>query len=68
MYNVLEKLRICEALTPKELTIHDQGLVGVLKQLHDDLGIATARRDNNGGGEDHGCWSKLRKMWSNCFQ
>ena len=40
MYNVLEKLRICEALTPKELTIHDQGLVGVLKQLHDDLDAA----------------------------
>jgi len=39
-YNVLEKLRAGEALTPKERTIHDQGLVGVLKQLHDDLDAA----------------------------
>lgn len=37
MYNVLEKLRSGEPLTPKERTIHEQGLVSVLKQIHDDL-------------------------------
>ncbi|MCL4806410.1 MAG: class I SAM-dependent DNA methyltransferase [Thermoanaerobaculia bacterium] len=40
MYNVLEKLRSGEALTAKEKTIHEQGLVSVLKQLHDDLDAA----------------------------
>jgi hypothetical protein len=37
MYNVLEKLRSGETLTAKEKIIHEQGLVSVLKQLHDDL-------------------------------
>lgn len=40
MYNVLEKLRSSEPLTAKEKTIHEQGLVSVLKQLHDDLDAA----------------------------
>ncbi|MBS0437825.1 MAG: class I SAM-dependent DNA methyltransferase, partial [Proteobacteria bacterium] len=40
MYNVLEKLRSGEALTPKERTIHEHGLVSVLRQLHDDLDAA----------------------------
>jgi hypothetical protein len=40
MYNVLEKLRSGEALTVKERGIHEQGLVSVLKQLHDDLDAA----------------------------
>lgn len=40
MYNVLEKLKSGEALTAKEKTIHEQGLVSVLKQLHDDLDAA----------------------------
>ena len=40
MYNVLEKLRSGEALTPKEKLLHDQGLVSLLKQLHDDLDAA----------------------------
>jgi hypothetical protein len=40
MYNVLEKLRSGEALTAKEKTIHEQGLVSVLKQIHDDLDAA----------------------------
>jgi len=40
MYNVLEKLRTGDTLTPKERMIHDQGLVAVLKQLHDDLDAA----------------------------
>jgi hypothetical protein len=37
MYNVLEKLRSGISLTPAERTIHEQGLVSVLRQLHDDL-------------------------------
>jgi hypothetical protein len=40
MYNVLEKLRASEPLNEKEQRIHDQGLVSVLKQLHDDLDAA----------------------------
>jgi hypothetical protein len=40
MYNVLEKLRGVETLTPKERTIHEHGLVSVLRQLHDDLDAA----------------------------
>jgi hypothetical protein len=40
MYNVLAKLRSGEALTDKERVIHEQGLVSVLKQIHDDLDAA----------------------------
>lgn len=40
MYNVLEKLRSGEALSPKERKIHDDGLVSVLRQIHDDLDVA----------------------------
>jgi hypothetical protein len=40
MYNVLEKLRSGEALTAKEMDINKQGLVAVLKQIHDDLDAA----------------------------
>jgi hypothetical protein len=42
MYNVLEKLRSGEALNVKEKTIHEQGLVSVLKQIHDELDAAVA--------------------------
>ena len=37
MYNVLEKLRSGEALSDKEREIHEQGLVTVLRRLHDDI-------------------------------
>lgn len=37
MYNVLEKLRGEEPLTAKERTIHEQGAVSVLRELHDEL-------------------------------
>ena len=37
MYNVLEKLRAGESLTRKEQTVHEEGLVSVLRELHDDL-------------------------------
>jgi hypothetical protein len=40
MYNVLEKLRAGQELTPKERVIHEQGLVSVLKQIHDELDAA----------------------------
>ncbi|MDD2608944.1 MAG: class I SAM-dependent DNA methyltransferase [Giesbergeria sp.] len=40
LYNVLEQLRQGQALTPKEKTIHTQGLVGVLQSLHDELDAA----------------------------
>lgn len=40
IYNVLEKLRAGVTLDAKDKTIHDQGLVSVLKQLHDDLDAA----------------------------
>ncbi|OZC35065.1 SAM-dependent methyltransferase [Marinobacter vinifirmus] len=37
MYNVLEKLRTGQELTDKEKITHHQGLVSVLRELHDDL-------------------------------
>jgi very-short-patch-repair endonuclease len=40
MYNVLEKLRSGEPLSAKERGIHEQGLVSVLRQLHDELDAA----------------------------
>lgn len=42
MYNVLEKLRTGEELTEKERQAHEQGLVSVLRQLHDELDAAVA--------------------------
>ncbi|MEX2581154.1 MAG: DNA methyltransferase [Verrucomicrobiales bacterium] len=40
IYNVLERLRSGEPLTDKERRIHDDGLVSVLRQIHDDLDAA----------------------------
>ncbi|MCY2989489.1 MAG: class I SAM-dependent DNA methyltransferase, partial [Planctomycetota bacterium] len=40
IYNVLEKLRAGEPLTTTERQIHEQGLVSVLRQIHDDLDAA----------------------------
>ncbi|MDX2093705.1 MAG: type IIL restriction-modification enzyme MmeI [Kofleriaceae bacterium] len=37
MYNVLEKLRAAESLTDKDRAIHEEGLVTVLRELHDEL-------------------------------
>ncbi|MDB6061775.1 MAG: hypothetical protein JWM78_1878 [Verrucomicrobiaceae bacterium] len=37
MYNVLEKIRTGDALNAKEKIIHEQGLVSVLRELHDNL-------------------------------
>lgn len=40
MYNVLEKLRAGTPLSAKEKTIHEHGLVSVLRELHDALDAA----------------------------
>ena len=40
MYNVLAKLRAGEALSEAERRVHEQGLVAVLRQLHDELDAA----------------------------
>ena len=42
IYNVLEKLRAGEALTTKEKAVYEQGLVGVLRDIHDKLDEAVA--------------------------
>jgi hypothetical protein len=43
IYNVLEKLRAEEPLDEKEREIHQDGLVGILREIHDDLDAAVAR-------------------------
>jgi len=40
MYNVLEQLRSGKPLTTQEKVIHEQGLVAILRQLHDELDAA----------------------------
>jgi SAM-dependent methyltransferase len=42
IYNVLEKLRAGDTLTAKDKTVHEQGLVSVLAELHDELDAAVA--------------------------
>lgn len=42
MYNVMEKLRLGEKLSAKEQQIHEQGLVSILLQLHNELDAAIA--------------------------
>ena len=42
LYNVLEKERSGEPLGTDERDIHEKGLVGVLKEIHDDLDAAVA--------------------------
>jgi hypothetical protein len=37
MYNVLEQLRAGEALSAKDQTLHEQGLVSLLREWHDEL-------------------------------
>ena len=37
LYNVLEKLRAGDSLNAKEKTLHDQGLVTLLRQIHDEM-------------------------------
>jgi len=40
LYNVLDKLRRSEALSPREKVLHEKGLVSVLQSLHDELDAA----------------------------
>ena len=40
LYNVLAKLRRAEPLTAKDKLLHEQGLVGVLHSLHEELDAA----------------------------
>jgi len=42
MYNVLERLRANESLTPKERTVHELAACGVLRDLHDELDALVA--------------------------
>ena len=49
MYNVLEKLRKEEPLTDKDKLIHDQGLVTLLKQLHDEIDLAVVEAYRKSG-------------------
>jgi hypothetical protein len=42
MYNVVEKLRSGEPLTPNERTVHELAACGVLKDLHDELDALVA--------------------------
>ncbi|MEI7903611.1 MAG: type IIL restriction-modification enzyme MmeI, partial [bacterium] len=42
LYNVLETVRANETLTTKQRAIHEQGLITVLRQLHDELDAAVA--------------------------
>lgn len=42
MYNVLEKLRAGETIEGKDKEIYDQGLIGILRDLHDQIDAAVA--------------------------
>ncbi|WP_150526732.1 class I SAM-dependent DNA methyltransferase [Roseibium sediminis] len=42
MYNVLEKLRAGETIEGKDKEIYDQGLIGILKDIHDRIDVAVA--------------------------
>lgn len=42
MYNVVEKLRSGEALTPRERKVHELAACGILRDLHDELDALVA--------------------------
>ena len=42
MYNVLEKLRAGQRIEGKDKEIYDQGLIGILRDLHDQIDTAVA--------------------------
>ena len=42
MYNVLEKLRAGQRIEDKDKEIYDQGLIGILKDIHDQIDAAVA--------------------------
>ena len=41
MYNVLEKLRAGEVIEGKDKQIYDDGLIWILRQIHDEIDAAT---------------------------
>lgn len=43
MYNVLEKLRAGDSIEGKDKEIYDQGLIGLLRDIHDRIDAAVAR-------------------------
>lgn len=43
MYNVLEKLRAGQRIEGKDKEIYDQGLIGILRDLHDQIDTAVAQ-------------------------
>ena len=43
MYNVLEKLRAGERIEGKDREVYDQGLIGILRDLHDQIDAAVAQ-------------------------
>ena len=42
MYNVLEKLRAGEAIEGNDKQIYKDGLIGILRQIHDEIDVSTA--------------------------
>ena len=42
MYNVLEKLRAGQAIEGKDKAIYNQGLIGILRDIHDRIDVAVA--------------------------
>lgn len=42
MYNVLEKLRAGDRIEGKDKEIYDQGLIGILRDIHDQIDAAVA--------------------------
>jgi hypothetical protein len=42
LYNVVDKLRSGEALTPKERVIHEAAACGILRDMHDELDALVA--------------------------
>jgi len=42
MYNVLEKRRAGDSIEGKDKEIYDQGLIGLLKDIHDRIDVAVA--------------------------
>lgn len=57
LYNVLDAVRAGTPLSAKEKSIHDKGLVSILRQIHDDLDAAVL--------EAYG-WSDLSANEPNC--
>lgn len=48
MYNVLEKLRAGETIEGKDKDIYDQGLIGILRDLHDQIAAVREALDEMG--------------------